>query len=252
MNVFSRLKLISVFFLLLFSISTYAQRRIEGVVIEKKTGKLIPYASVTLIKEKISVSAGEKATFKLESTSYLKDDTLLVTAVGFRSLKIPVALIGGYLTCDLEENVQLLNEVKIIGKKRRQTMYVLDTFSPGELQGAFKCSHSQIARLFETKREFAVINTIKFARFYTSDIFHHGYERAKFRIRIYDVDASGLPGKDLCKVIEVNDTIFPSVKTLNLRARNIIIPQKKFFIAIEWERTAYNEHYVLKYSPVSI
>ena len=232
--------------MLLFSMASNAQRYFEGVVVEKKTGKPIPFASVTLKKERVSVIAGEKGRFKLVSRKNLMNDTLLVTAVGYRSLRIPVGTTRNFMKCELEEDVQALKEVTVSSKKRMLKMYVLDGFYLDDIrgQGGFACPPTQIARMFETKTEFAILNTVKFARSYSSKLYNHPYEKAKFRIRIYDIDSVGKPGNNLCKeIIEINDTKSPMWDIVFLRKYNIIIPNRKFFIAIEWLRIGYNEHY---------
>jgi hypothetical protein len=55
--------------------------------------------------------------------------------------------------------------------------------------------------------------------------------------------ATGKPGKDLfINIIEIK--IADSKKTrINLKKYNIIIPNKTFFVAIEWMRDYYNAHY---------
>jgi hypothetical protein len=70
----------------------------------------------------------------------------------------------------------------------------------------------------------------------------------KFRIRVYDIDpVTNGPGRDLCtEVIEESKSVGSQV-TKNLKKYNIIIPNKVFFIAIEWLRDYYNGGYSISY-----
>ena len=216
MNLIPKLKLIPICFLLLLSVTGYAQRTHEGVVVEKKTGKAVPYASVRLLKENIAVSANEKGVFKLATKGDLITDTLIVTAVGYRSLKIRIGAFAG------------------LDKENENFDYL------------------QIAQKFELARAGAILKQVKLMRLVwhiaanDSNIWipntRIAPERTKFLIRVYDIDSlTGNPGRDLCdSLIEIKSNEWKNISA-NLSNFKIKIPGKSFFVAVQWLRLPYNE-----------
>ena len=133
--------------------------------------------------------------------------------------------------------VHTLKDVVVLNNnfKNSVTLNDFDQFS-----GSYYGSGSYIAQLaqhFVSPSENAMLKDIKIAKFSIPFLSPH---KAIFRIRVYDVDPiTKKPASDLTdQVIEVKST--GKVVKLNLEQYKIYIPNKDFFVAIEWLRIPYN------------
>jgi hypothetical protein len=218
-----------------------SQNIFEGVIVNKSTKVPIPYASIFLLKGKTGVNADEKGFFKLEITNRQVDDSLIVTCMGYAPLKFPVQdtdkLGSASAKIELTELVHNLKEV-VIPNNNFKNSITLNQFeeSPGRYYGSG--NHiAQLAQHFVSPSENAMIKDIKIARFSIPLLIP---QKAIFRIRVYDIDpVTKQPANDLTdEVIEVKTK--SKIVELNLEKYKIYIPNKDFFIAIEWLRIPYN------------
>ena len=224
--------------LLLLPIFTYAQNNVEGTVYNVNTKEPVPFASVSLIKEKIGVNADEKGFFKLINPSPAANDSLIVTCMGYAPIKVALLNTGNNpIKIELTETVNALREVVVLNNnfKNNITLNEFDQFD-----GSYYGSGSFIAQLaqhFVAPSENAMLKEIKIAKFSIPIL---SPQKAIFRIRVYDVDPiSKQPANDLTdQIIEVKST--GKVVKLNLEQYKVYIPNKEFFVAIEWLRIPYN------------
>jgi len=218
-----------------------SQNIFEGVIVNKSTKVPIPYASIFLLKGKSGVNADENGLFKLEITNRQVDDSLIVTCMGYAPLKFPVQdadkLGSASAKIELIELVHNLKEV-VIPNNNFKNSITLNQFedSPGRYYGSGNFI-AQLAQHFVSPSENAMIKDIKIARFSIPLLMP---QKAIFRIRVYDIDPfTKQPANDLTdEVIEVKTK--SKIVELNLEKYKIYIPNKDFFIAIEWLRIPYN------------
>ncbi len=233
----------------------YAQSlTFQGSVVEKNGRTPIPYASVRLIKEKVSTSADDKGTFRLITLNPIADDTLIISAVSYRPVKIPASRFTHKQIIRLEDDMQFLNEVKIAARAKRKTK-TLNPLSFEEIKGiqiVYSGGGTQIARKFTAPTEFSRLKQVSLKR-YLKTIHPFENQNCRFRIRVYDVDeTTGAPGNDLGRqVIEVEETVLKQVVSIDLTKYNIVIPKKAFFIAIEWLYIGFNEYIHIYLEPRS-
>ncbi len=223
----------------------------QGSVVEKNGRTPIPYASVRLINEKVSTGADDKGTFKLLSSNPVENDTLLFSAIGYRTIKIPVAGFVQKRVVQLEEDIQFLNEVKVLAKFKRKTI-TLNSLD-AEVKAVPDWSYAgfrQTARKFIAPAEYSRLKQVSIRRYLTRKSPFENKD-CRFRIRVYDVDEiTGAPGVDIShRLIEVEETGNRQLITLDLSRYNIVIPKKTFFVAIEWLFIGFNESIQMTLGP---
>ena len=116
-------------FLLILSISSFAQQTYEGTIVNKQTKAPIPYITIKLIKEKVAASADGKGEFELPSNHPKPNDTLLFTGVGYKPLKIADNQFVNKAQIQLDEDAVFLNEVKVSSAKRKLKRLTLNPYS---------------------------------------------------------------------------------------------------------------------------
>ncbi len=230
-------------FIILFLIApilTVGQSTYKGTIINKKTKEKISFATVGLIKENIGTNAAEDGNFILVSKNEKLNDTLIFSCIGYLTLKYPVDKNNlRSLSIELEEKVNELSEVVITNK----TSWIFKT-----LNDFSKCGNSfvgsggyqtQLAQHFQVPEDNSILTEIKICRMGFGLI---EPEKTIFRIRIYNIDTlTKAPSNDLCdQVIEVKTR--SKTISLYLEKYKINIPNKDFFVAIEWLKIPYNEN----------
>jgi CarboxypepD_reg-like domain len=218
----------------------FGQISYEGKVINAKSKAVISFATIGLMKENIGTNANEDGNFILTSKSNQINDTLIISCVGFVTQKIP--LDGNSktnLVIELTNKVIMFNEI-IVKNKLIWSTVTLNQFS--------KCGNSfitsngfqkQLAQHFQVEEENSLLTSIKICR-RTFALLDPG--KTIFRVRIYDMDTlTKSPSTDLCnEIIEVKTK--NKIINLNLEKYKIHIPNKDFFVAIEWLKIPFNEN----------
>ena len=218
----------------------FGQTSFNGTVINTKTKAMIPFATIGLMKENIGTNANEDGSFSLISRTNKANDTLIISCIGFITQKLPVD--GNNKTnvvIELTEQFTILNEI-VIKNKINWTTITLNEFS--------KCGNNflttngyqtQLAQHFKVDKNNSLLTEIKICRRSMSII---DPDKTIFRIRIYDIDTlTRSPSTDLCdKIIEIKTN--GKFINLNVEKYRIFIPNKDFFIAIEWLKIPYNEN----------
>ncbi|HLD53314.1 MAG TPA: carboxypeptidase-like regulatory domain-containing protein [Sediminibacterium sp.] len=225
--------------LFIFPIFCFGQISITGKVINKRTKEAIAFATVGLVKENIGTNAVEDGSFHLQSIKPILNDTLIISCLGFVRVKLPtVNLSKGNNIIELDEHQITLDEVSV--KSRSSWTYeTLNNFS--NCGNHFITSggyQTQIAQHLIALEENSVLTEVKICRMSSFII---DPEKTIFRIRIYDIDSlTKLPSSDLCdQIIEVKTR--SKTVTVNLEKYKIRIPNKDFFVAVEWLKIPYNE-----------
>ena len=226
--------------ILIFPLITFGQSSISGKVVNSKTKLAIPFVTVGLLKENIGTNSSEEGNFKLTSIKLFSTDTLIFSCVGFNTLKLPVNFNEkSEVTYELIEKFSILDEV-IVSSKKDWNFIRLNDFS--------KCGNSfitssgfqtQLAQHFQVKEENSILTEIKICRMSIAIL---DPEKTIFRIRVYGFDSlTKSPSTDLCdQTIEVKTR--SKTINLNLEKYKIHIPDKDFFVAIEWLKIPLNEN----------
>jgi hypothetical protein len=142
------------------------------------------------------------------------------------------------ITIDLIEIETFLKEVIVIGKKY-DNISALNEFSncANNFYGT-NGSVTQLAQHFTAPTSNVILKEIKICRFSIPLI---APDKTVFRIRVYEMDTiTKAPTTDLTdQIIEVKTK--SKYIQLNLEKYKIYIPNKDFFVAIEWLKIPFNE-----------
>jgi hypothetical protein len=247
-------KLLTLICCLIFAYANAQQEKLNVFhLVDSATNKPI-IVSVAIVRAKLSITTEKDGVFSIPGDLKLLRDTIIFSAQNFNNLKMPLNALFGLDTLRLSK--VMINAKKASQNFTRDTL--LNDFKAGDIN-YFAGIHSnfnsfeyrQLAQQFYVDTINTRLRSIKLHRlqFDVSPVVRDGKDRyaqlenSKFRIRVYDIDAvTGGPGKDLCNTI-IEYAIGETDKaSINLAPYDIIIPNRTFFIAIEWLRDYYNAH----------
>lgn len=219
-----------IFLFLFFPCITYGQVVYKGNIINKQSKEKIPYASVGLVKENTGINANEDGAFVLVS-DLNPNDTLIISCVGFETTQFPVNQLPANHVFEIAEKPLVCKPITL--KNHYTKSVILNDYNDcGKNDYASAGAVFQIAQHFKTPETNSLLSEINICK---------RDENSRFRIRIYNKDTlSGMPSADLVDaIIEIKSA--KKYVRLNLEKYNIIIPEKDFFVAIEWLFIPYNE-----------
>lgn len=115
---------LALLFMLSIAISAKSQSTvsISGTVTDQTTGTPLPFASVSLRNHSLGTVANNVGEFNFFIPATLRDDTLVISHVGYQSFQKQVALINPPATFALKEAVIVLKEVTISDAGAKQLM----------------------------------------------------------------------------------------------------------------------------------
>ena len=227
------------FWLVLFLIGFYVSAQTKGVVVDE-SGKPIPYVNIWVENENIGTTSEENGEFSIADA---ENKILVFSAVGFETLKAKLNESGKVV---LKAIAYQLDEVVIqkrigkdeieIGKykKRNINLYYGTATQP-----------TIIAKFIAPTQDIKKHPFIDNITFLTLSMINN----AKIKVRFYEVAQDGSPGLDYS-----DDIIIVSVKsgkqnnTVDLKDKNIKIPDSGLFIAFEWmiiEENKYTYEYTI-------
>lgn len=220
---------------------------LTGTVVDAGSGQPVPFAVIEILARHIGVQATEQGTFVLELPATLASvDSLQVTSLGYlsRQFAMPVAS-----PCRLSLQASAVALPGAVVRPSPNAPVILGaTGSDPSLrfrssgEAAQRGGH-QIARFFPRTSS----GYLQSVGFYMNNSLvatmgpcsSKVLNSAPFRVRIYAADGkSGTPGTDL--LISTLLTAAPRKTgwfTVDLRSRNIRLPETGFYVAMEWVYT---------------
>jgi hypothetical protein len=260
------MKLLITLLLGLITLSVQAQLKTNTFhVVNNETLKPVPSVTVAIVRAGLSITTENDGIFSIPGDLSKMRDTIVIYTQNYAILKMPLSRLNELDTIKLQKQSVVTAVVKP-AIKNDTLLNDYNRFDVGNYvglhigNGEFK--YLQIAQRFEAERAGTLLKNITIERLafqfdkmkalpaQGTSILNGQYEyteleHTKFRVRVYDVDPiTGGPGKDLCnQVIEIKSREDNKLAT-NLKSYNIIIPNKIFFVAVEWMRDYMNMGYV--------
>ncbi|MES2808668.1 MAG: carboxypeptidase-like regulatory domain-containing protein, partial [Bacteroidota bacterium] len=236
-----------------------AQTSYVGVVLDKNTEKPIPRATVSLVKQRLATETNDKGYFSLKTNTADQKDTLVFTCVGYQAYRIAVAAYRQASAIKLLAVNTYLNQVSISHTKRSKTLEAFsdrDIYPDEFITFAAPTFHiynddspfikmDAFAKLFEAPETGTAIHNVQLGRGIDRKLFFYTEPAAatKFKLHIITVNAlTGAPDSTICtKEVSLQDIKRRAI--ISFSPGEAIIKSTKFFIAIEWLKTPYNEFF---------
>jgi uncharacterized ubiquitin-like protein YukD len=224
----------------------------EGQVINKATELVIPGVTVTLLKEKLATQTNERGYFRLSPDKTETNDTLQFSSVGYKTFKLAISAYQPQMFILLEASNTQLNEVLINNKKIKTiTLGKFFNYDLKNIGWSYLYYHytrvivqqAPLAKLFTAPNPNAILTGISMGRqdLPASPSYATRNKFTTFLLHVMAEDAdTGGPGKILfTKNVSLTDN--SAWIDFDLTKEIIVIPSTKFFVAIEWMITPYNE-----------
>ncbi len=190
-----------------------------------------------IMKQNTGTNADGEGHFKLFVNS-LKNDTIVISSVGYTTLKIPVDKISSNMLFELQPKEAILKKVIITGNHHSKTTTLGKSSICGSHYYVTTNYINQVAQHFKTDQINSFLSEIEICKYGIALI---DPARTKFRVRIYSMDSlTKAPASDLCDSIIELDVTGRRIK-VNLEKYQITIAEKDFFVAVEWLRIPMNE-----------
>jgi len=235
-----------------------AQTIFEGQVIDKTTEALIPGVTVKLAKEKIATSTSGQGHFVIKSEKSIANDSLIFTAIGYKTYGLPVTAYERKMFIALEPSVTELKNVNITNRKiKTPTVY---KFSGGEIKNSTNNATVPFAigdlyaKYIKVDQPNAKINQIsvgmrQFEDGYPGSVFLGKSilpnPNCSFKVHVIACDkATKQPAQTLfTKTVTLNEDL--SKLVIELTQENWRVEENEFFIAFEWLKIPINETFKL-------
>ncbi len=214
--------------LLFFSQLIFAQTTIKGRIKYANDEAPAAFVSVELEQDKSTRTMSDNAgNFRLNISEAQKKDILLISSVGYQTLRMPVSAALAKSTFTLSEivktieGVTVFNSHEVIGSSS-ETVGYYRSWAPKR--------GGEIGRVFKLPYRKFKIDKIRFKASNTCDT-------CQLRLHIRSLEKNGEPGEEI-----LTDSIAVRVHRLSLDSRisefdltpyDIIFTEKEFFVGIE-------------------
>ncbi|AWH85463.1 hypothetical protein HYN59_10195 [Flavobacterium album] len=216
--------------LLILSLSfTASFAQIKGTVIDNETKQPVLLVNIWILGEDKGTTADENGNFTLPETK--STETIIFAAVGYTDARLKAADIKD--TVLMEAKAIELEDVIIQKRKNRvfRTVNPLDAETEAHFAASTTVTPRMVARFIPYKKEYAATPFLKDIKFVTVS----RSPGSTFNVRLYSVAEDGSPGEPL-----YNENIIGTAKkkrhvtTVDLSSLNIQMPERGFFVAVEW------------------
>lgn len=237
--------------------SVYGQEKINAfTIVDSATKLVIPSVSVAIVRARISITTEKDGVFSIPGDLQAMSDTVILSAQNYFSSRLSINSLHDLDTIYLKK-LEKIGGLVNIEYSKDSLLNDFDRKNIAHYAGLHTetamFEQLQLAQQFNISQEGLLLKGVTVYRLaFVLDYFDRGQrelvgvESTKFRIRIYDVDSlTGGPGRDLCeKIIELRDKDSRQLR-VNLSEHKIVIPNKTFFVAVEWLRDYYNMGYTM-------
>lgn len=222
------LKLVFVLFILFgFTLVSAQNLNIKKTVFDSQIKTAIPYSIINVLNTLRFKDADKSGLFDMNVNM---SDTILITCIGYKEMKISVDKIIVVDSIFLNP-MPITLEAIIISKPLIKTFGLIDKKIERSCVSNSVESRAEMATLIEVENQNKPYRLSKV--FFMANRFN---SENPVRLHIYEVEANGLPGNELLTkeiVITKNDLIGKKV-IINLKDQNIIINEKSFFVSVQW------------------
>ena len=91
--------------------------QVRGLIQDQSTGEPVQFANVSLCGKAIGTASNEEGKFQINIPEEYRQDSLCISFIGYRTVKIALVNIPNPLTINLELNIQRLQEISVTTQK---------------------------------------------------------------------------------------------------------------------------------------
>jgi len=198
------MKVIFLAFIFLFStlLNLFAQKKIEGQVLDEGTKLPIAFANVGIENTRFGTATDENGFYSFNIPKGIENDTISFSSIGYGKRKIPIILLKNDNQILLHERVRDLEEVLVSTAREKNKTFILGNTQVrgGTLEADTLYSGKSYALLIENSGP-KMEKNLDFPVYLENAelrILRNNLKSFKIRLRILKVDPStGLPGDDL-------------------------------------------------------
>lgn len=213
-------KLILIIFL---GINFITIAQIKGIVKDSISGDIISYATISIEGENLGTTSDEDGTFMINDAD--KNKNLIISVLGYKTKKIKA--VNAKIVF-LNKQIIALNEITIVNKKETKQIEIGQT--DNSIYQAFENGPRIEAKYFPYNASYKKTKFIKKVSVFTDN----KIDLATIKIHFYEVDANGLPGRELIdKNLIVNVKKGQAKTYTDVSDNNISFPKTGLFVAVE-------------------
>jgi hypothetical protein len=224
-------------YILFLLLSVQVQAQIKGVIHDATTKEPVPYVNMWIEGKEKGASADENGAFTLTNTS--PEDIVLFSAVGYADTRIKVADLTAVVL--LPQQTIELDAVDITPRVNKHIRIIYPIEEIEELhfsETTPATSPTIVARYIPYKKEYEATPFLKELLFYTRS----DKRNTIYLVRLYAVKDDGSPGELLHDTkLEGKAAKGKEMSVVNVSHLNIRMPEKGFFVAVEWLLIERNE-----------
>jgi hypothetical protein len=231
-------------FLLNITIAHAQQIHLQGSVADAKTNQPIAAATISIQSKNFFYPADNEGKFNITTNKLTGTDSVGFSCIGYQTKKIKVGDIPSNIVIKLSPMVNMLQEVKV-GINAPALIKVGSKEKGGGEWSAYLTGLDLAAFMEGSQHAKGVIQTVGFyLNSGRGDKLKGGDVTVPFRVKLFEVDTNGIPGKEITK-----DIIIVSAKKVgawfdvDISAYQIQNPDSGFFAAFS---LLTNEYYKLK------
>jgi len=219
-------------FILFLPFGIHAQVILSGKIVENSSGKVIPFATIGLIKQNTGTNANEQGEFTI-SCKQPELDSLIISCIGYITIRLPVKNLGSSPVIELP-----------VKEKRLKTIVIQNKWTYGEV-GHYKgytdyCLtsngyQSQVAKKLTAPFANACLQAVNIRSSKNGG-------KSMIRIHVYDFDSvTKGPGEELTDTV-IQASLKKGMNSIDLAPYQIYLPGKDFFVSVEWLLIPFNEN----------
>jgi len=220
----------------------YGQEIIRGKVIDLQSNLPIAYVNIGIANSSVGTISNQDGTFLIKIPEDHLKDTVTFSALGYVERNIPTQLMQEIEITNifLNQKEEILREVIVYTKKEKKKTFDLgNRFYKGGLNMSSAedaTAGTSVALLIQNKypsfhKDLIYPVFLQDAKVRIADNTTNDF---KIRVRLYDVDSTGIPGNDLLnESIVIESKMRKGWLNINLSKYDLQI-NGPFFIAFEW------------------
>ena len=232
---------------LLIPFFVISQQRIDGIVLDAKSGQPVPYVNVSLLETNIGTSSEESGEFSILIPENDLSKSIQLSSLGYDTIIISVSELLKVKEIRLNPKSELLDEV-VLSNRKRPTATEVHPLNKKLIKGGMTTSTNphKAALFFPFEASYIETPFINKVKFYFDKTKKERQLDVKFRVRVYGVSNEKLPAEDLLKE---NVVVFLKGKEntieIDLSTYHVEIPGSGCYIAFEWLHISSNKYIVI-------